>query len=215
MYIFAKHNLKNYTMRRITLLLVGLALVSAVSCQNKVHSDVVNFVKQKAGVRVQSVEVIKQDSVLVSILGPMQMAMMAHKFAAGEMGMKDYTHYVDSMMDVYKCVNLTWAEPDAKQSVCAQERFRGQWRKVYQVRVLLADGEERTPRVLMDRDGITPRQLEQKALEGLVRLAEACGQGYEDLTNRLDMEPALRRRYGKKTSDVDEMYRMFIKEQSY
>lgn len=41
-------------------------------------------------------------------------------------------------------------------------KFDGQWRKVYTVRVTMKSGVTKEPRVLMDQDGITPRMIERE-----------------------------------------------------
>ena len=47
-------------------------------------------------------------------------------------------------------------------SLHQQPKYDYQWRKVYKVQVTMKSGDTKTPRVLMDQDGITPRCLEKE-----------------------------------------------------
>jgi len=41
------------------------------------------------------------------------------------------------------------------------KKYDGQWRKVYTIRVTMKSGITKEPRVMMDKDGLTPRIMEK------------------------------------------------------
>ena len=110
---------------------------------------------------ISSVEVIGEDSMICDI-GLMFGFNRVHEaetmYYDGKITRSELDQVLDSMN-----LELTFVENSWKYGTPETygNKFDGQWRKVYTVRVTMKSGVTKEPRVLMEQDGITPRMIER------------------------------------------------------
>lgn len=158
--------------RRIIIL---LAIVSmAVSCDqvnNKYGQggrNAAQYVKEQVpGLceDIASVEVIEEDSLLGDIgliFGSTILAKSSLEFQEGTLSKDKFNAIIDSLAHDATDVEYSWRFSNViNDSLRTLQKYSGQWRKVYTVRVTMKSGTTKEPRVLMDNDGITPRMIER------------------------------------------------------
>ena len=111
---------------------------------------------------ISSVEVIGEDSMICDI-GLMFGFNRVHEAEMMYYDSKITRSELDQILDSMN-LELTFVENSWKYGTPETygNKFDGQWRKVYTVRVTMKSGVTKEPRVLMEQDGITPRMIERE-----------------------------------------------------
>lgn len=111
---------------------------------------------------ISSVEVIGEDSMICDI-GLMFGFNRVHEAEMMYYDSKITRSELDQVLDSMN-LELTFVENSWKDGTPETygNKFDGQWRKVYTVRVTMKSGVTKEPRVLMEQDGITPRMIERE-----------------------------------------------------
>lgn len=111
---------------------------------------------------ISSVEVIGEDSMICDI-GLMFGFNRVHEAEMMYYDSKITRSELDQVLDSMN-LELTFVENSWKYGTPETygNKFDGQWRKVYTVRVTMKSGVTKEPRVLMEQDGITPRMIERE-----------------------------------------------------
>ena len=155
-----------------TLFFCVLAVLFASCVEHKRYSTgewrACQFVKESVPQLRQdiaSVEVVGEDSLLSDIILTFEMVSFA---AAGVdylndvISKEEYRRIIDEREQVLQDVTDSWSYGESvNDSLRELDKYRGCWRKVYRVCVTMKSGVTKSPRVLMDKDGITPRMLER------------------------------------------------------
>lgn len=165
--------------RRIIILTAMVAM--AVSCDQMSNKygrggdNACQYVKEQVpGLRedIASVEVIEEDSLLSDIgliFGRTILAKSSAEFQEGTLSKDKFKAIIDSLAHDATDVEYSWRFSNViNDSLRALQRYSGQWRKVYTVRVTMKSGTTKEPRVMMDNDGITPRMIERD-MENTIR----------------------------------------------
>ena len=155
-------------MRRLLLLLTLLAIV--VSCDvtsskyGQGGKNAAQFVKEMVPSNrddIESIETISEDS-LLSDIGLMfaqnRLSSIKSAYYNNKIPYSEVDRVVDSCIIELMYVEQSWKYGNISKKM---EKFNGQWRKVYTVRVTMKSGIIKEPRVLMEQDGITPRMIER------------------------------------------------------
>lgn len=160
------------------LLVVFLAILAGCSqTQMKYGQGGVNacqFVKEQVPELredISSVEVIREDTMLCDIglvFGFNRVHEAEMKYYDGVISRSELDLVLDSMNFELTFVENSWKYGTPKTY---GNKFDGQWRKVYTVRVVMKSGVTKEPRVLMEQDGITPRMLEKDFEDELQKYA--------------------------------------------
>lgn len=111
---------------------------------------------------ISSVEVIGEDSMICDI-GLMFGFNRVHEAEMMYYDSKITRSELDQVLDSMN-LELTFVENSWKYGTPETygNKYDGQWRKVYTVRVTMKSGVTKEPRVLMEQDGITPRMIERE-----------------------------------------------------
>lgn len=151
------------------LLLLALSAIVIVACnteQNKYGlggRNACQFVKEQVPElreEIEKIEVIEEDSIICDIglvRGMQRLNQVESLYYQNRVTRKDLEFVADSLN-----LELTFVENCWKSGVPKTygNKFDGQWRKVYTIRVTMKSGVTKEPRVLMEQNGITPRMLE-------------------------------------------------------
>lgn len=183
-----------------------LLALFAISCTaDKGADNACQFVKEKAGAfasTIKSLKAVSQDSAIVLFFEPAMLATRSADFnedvyygRCDAERVRAYGSFLDTIMLRYEHAVQSWR--DLPDSVRAKKNYS--WRKVYTVQVTMQSGSTNTVRVLMDRDGQTPRQVEREAVADLDRLGLALTEGYEQVSRQYDrLERELARKQRKR-----------------
>ena len=116
-----------------------------------------------AGV-INKVEVVGEDTLLGDIILSFEQGNFAKAnmdFLNGEISNLEFKKIVDNRANVLKDIQNSWEFGNVvNDSLRKLEKYDDVWRRVYNVRLTMKDGEVKDRRVLMDSDGETARMLE-------------------------------------------------------
>ena len=170
-------------MKKITLLLLTLALVACNSTSSKFGqsgNNAVQFVKEQLpefAQNAESIEVIGEDSLLCDIglmFGINDVYKALEKYNNGEITLKEARAVRDSVLHDGTDVENTWRYGSiVTDSLKQLTKYEGQWRKVYTVTINMKSQTTKEVRVMMDNDGTTPRYTDEQFSD---RLYELCKQ---------------------------------------
>lgn len=153
-----------------------MTLLTIISCgkYGEGGRNACQFVKEQVpGLRddIKNVEVIAEDSLLSDMMlafGQPEFAKAGTDFWEGTISRDDYARIIDSTTLVLQDVANSWQYSNVvNDSLRRLKKYEDEWRKVYTVRVTMKSGVTRDARVLMDRDGRTPRTLENDFMKKL------------------------------------------------
>ena len=154
-------------MKRVLLLTIVIVVVSCDVTQSKFGQggkNAAQFIKEQVpDLRddIKNIETIAEDS-LLSDIGLMfalsRISNIKLAYSNDEIPYSEVDRIVDSCKVELMYVEHSWKYGNVSKKI---EKFDGQWRKVYTVRVTMKSGIIKEPRVLMDQDGITPRMIER------------------------------------------------------
>lgn len=155
-------------MRKGLLLFVILVGLSACHTEQSKYGiggrNACQFVKEQVpGLRedISNIEVIGEDSMICDIglgFGFDRVYEAEKLYYVDKMSRQELDRVLDSMNLELTFVENSWKYGTPKTY---GNKFDGQWRKVYTVRVTMKSGVIKEPRVLMDQDGTTPRMMEK------------------------------------------------------
>lgn len=163
------------TMKKI--FIAALVALMAVSCNNGENKNTVDkgaenacqFVKEQIPELredIASIEVIDVDTLLCDEMlsfTQIEFAKTITDFLNDSISKKEFKEIIELRELVMKDIGNSWEFGIVvNDSLRRLEKYDGCWRKVYKVKVTTKSGTTREPRVLMDRDGETPRMLEMK-----------------------------------------------------
>ena len=158
--------------------LLTIALLAAVACSSEQMKygqggrNACQFIKEQLpGLRddIKTIEVIGEDSLLSDIgltFASLRAGYVKTAYYEGRTSYEEMDRVLDSCWAELMFVEQSWKYGTVSKKV---EKFRNQWRKVYTVRATLKSGDTRENRVLMDKDGVTPRKLESDFLIDLTQ----------------------------------------------
>lgn len=165
-------------MKKLLLFVAVMLVVSCSQVANKYGQggrNAVQFVKEQVpslNDDIESIEVIEEDSLLSDIgliFGSTMLAKSSAEFQKGTLSKDKFKAIIDSLAHDATDVEYSWRFSNViNDSLRALQKYCGQWRKVYTVRVTMKSGTTKEPRVMMDNDGITPRMIERD-IENTIR----------------------------------------------
>ena len=109
---------------------------------------------------IEKIEVIEEDTMLCDIglmFGMQRLNHVESLYYQDKISREDLELVADSLNLELTFVENCWKTGTPKTY---GNKFDGQWRKVYTIRVTMKSGIIKEPRVLMEQDGITPRMIE-------------------------------------------------------
>lgn len=119
------------------------------------------------GENVEQAEVIAEDSLLTDRgvrLDAAKLAMKSLSVYEGKVSKKEFMALLDSTGVVLWDIGLSWKGQD---SLSRLEKYKDILQKVYTIKIKMKSGAEYHERVLMERDGVTPRSTENEFLQDL------------------------------------------------
>lgn len=134
---------------------------------------------------IESIKIIEEDSLLGDLMlswGQASFVKAGRDFWQGNINKVEYQHIIDSTCQVLQDVQNSWSFGNVVNDSLKQlTKYDGCWRKVYKVLVTMNSGVSKSPRVLMDTDGITPRMLEKDFEHQLQQYADDIEQAKRDV----------------------------------
>lgn len=156
-------------MKRIAI--ITITLLAMVACQQSKFGqggeNAEQYVREQfSSLRedIDDVEAIGEDSLLSDIalsFEQVRFAKAGADFWEGKISRKEYEKLIDEREQLLQDVLYSWQYPMVvNDSLRRLDKFDGMWRKVYKVRITMKSGVTKETRVLMDEDGVTPRETE-------------------------------------------------------
>lgn len=129
------------------------------------------FVKEREPVLCEffkDVEVIEEDSLLYDLaLGNLALSEQLNAFLKKEINKERFSEIIDSLSEVVTDVEYSWISRSVNDSLRLLPKYDGMWRKAYTVKITMKSGTVKKTRVLMDRDGKTPRMMESDMVKAV------------------------------------------------
>ncbi len=114
---------------------------------------------------IASIETIAEDSLLSDMgfsFAEIRLSKKGLELMQGIIKADEYEAIIDSISHAATDITYSWQFSDVvNDSLMKLPQYEWLWRKVYTVRVTMKSGDTRKLRVLMERDGITPRMMER------------------------------------------------------
>lgn len=141
---------------------------------------------------IQRIEVTKEDSLLSDSWLSWDRAKFSQAgvdFLEDKISTDEYREIVEERSELLNDVMNSWSIVGmvVNDSLRRLQKYNDVWRKVYTVSITMKSGTMRETRVIMDRDGITPRMTENEFAHTIKKYERDVMEGYSDL-----------RKYGKK-----------------
>ena len=150
-------------MKKLLFTSIVIALLTACSEADQGKRNACQYVREQIpnqADNIKSVEVVGEDSVLTTLLlsfGASEIYIEKTKFYDNEISREEWQAFSDSMMTVGSDVTHSWFMVKATNDSLRQlPKYKGSWRKAYQVEVTMKSGAKKQYRVCMDQDGVTP-----------------------------------------------------------
>ena len=172
--------------------LAAVALLMA-ACQPKdVGAEhAVEFVREQVPEMAQSIESIEVTGVdtllglMPLIYSQVEVPRKNVEFWENKITAQQYRAFIDSMVNVANDIDWSWRYGSVvNDSLRKLEKYQHCWRRVYNVCVTMKSGVVKTPRVLMDKDGITPFMLEREVGKEIQKFTNDLIQGNDDILDR-------------------------------
>lgn len=178
-----------YKMKK--LLIIPLLALLVASCGPKMkgegstltiaEANAMQFVKEQMGANadnIASMEIVDHDQVISNLIltyAHLKMAKTSEAYMSNQITKQRYLDIQDSIVDVCADVSNSWQYAIAVNDSLSQlEKYRGYWRHRYEVLVTMKSGATEKYKILMDSDGITPRQTESEVISE-----------YNEITNQI------------------------------
>ncbi len=120
---------------------------------------------------IESIEVISEDSLLSDFILFFEERKFMNeklKFMKEEISKDEFKQIIDDRAKIISDVEDSWLYSTVvNDSLRKLDKYKGVWRKVYNVRLTMKSGVTKESRVLMDNDGVTPRMMEGKFGENI------------------------------------------------
>ena len=114
---------------------------------------------------IDKIEVIGEDSLLGDLwmsFASVELAKNGAEYMKGNLKKEEYSAFIDSLTAVATDMYESWMfSIVVNDSIKQLPKYKDELRKVYKIRVTMKSGVIKEPRVLMDKDGLTPRMLEK------------------------------------------------------
>jgi hypothetical protein len=157
---------------------ITIMLLVVVSCQQSEFGrggmNAEQFVKENALLLrddIASFRTVREDSLLSDIalsFGRTQLIQAGTNFLEGTISRDDYMKVINERTLLLKDIQDCWQFPAVVgDSLRRLSKYNGMWRKAYTVEVTMKSGVTKSPRVLMDSDGTTPRMMERDMMKVL------------------------------------------------
>lgn len=178
-------------MKKILLLVLLAILAGCSQTKMKYGQGGVNacqFVKEQVPElrdNIESIEVIGEDTLLSEVSLSFADGLLSQKCTAyikNEISKEELENTIDSIKQVLDDIELSWVHSDfMNNSLKKKSEYASMWRKVFKVKVTMKDGVIKEPRVMMDKDGITPRIIERDVQREIERLSNRIFESREIL----------------------------------
>jgi len=170
---------------------ITIMLMVLISCQQSKYGragdNAIQYLREQMTGQmdnIESMEIIKEDSVLSSILlsfAETEFHMENVKYLNDEISPEQYRAFVDSIDRVLTDVTRSWVmDQEWGDSLKRLDKYASSWRKAFIVQVTMKSGSQSQHRVCMDQDGTTPSETEEQFTKQHNELQEA-------LSKRLDL----------------------------
>lgn len=160
--------MKKYFVVFVTFFTIGLSQAHAGN-YGKGGENAAQYVREQIPelrYDIESVEATAEDSLLTDrmlALGQVQFAKAGTNFWQDKITKEQYQYIVDSTANALQDVQDSWIYGAVvNDSLRRVNKYRYNWAKVYTVTVKMKSGVTKTVRVLMDKDGETPRMTEKQ-----------------------------------------------------
>ena len=134
---------------------------------------------------IESVETTFEDSLLTDRIvsfGQIQFAKAGTDYWEDKISREQYQIIIDSSANVLHDIQYSWQFSDViNDSLKQLSKYSDNWAKVYTVTVKMKSGIEKEIRILMDKDGITPRMTEKQFEDELHNYATKMIQAQKDI----------------------------------
>ena len=184
-------------MKKVLFLIVAMMVLASCNSGFKVGKPLVDvggenacqFVKEQVPELredIESVEMVEVDSLLCDTwlcFDSPKFIQASIDFYKGKLSESNYLQMISERSQLLSDVENSWMYGSVvNDSLKKLEKYNGEWRKVYKVKVTMKSGVTREPRVLMDNDGVTPRMLESEFERSLSKYHEQISRAFSDLT---------------------------------
>jgi len=154
---------------------IAILMMSMTACNNSPYGEggynACQFVKEQVPELrndIVSVEVIAEDSLLSDIgltFASGRAAKIKNAYNEGRISYNEMDRVLDSCKAELMAVEQSWKYGTVSKRI---KKYKNQWRKVYTVKVMMKSGIIKTPRVLMEQDGLTPQKIESDFMINLM-----------------------------------------------
>ena len=153
-------------MKKLMLLPLALVLMACSGTPSKFGQggqNAAQFVKEQVPELrddIENIETIEEDTLLSDIglsFANLQLLQAESDYYEGKISRDRLQQIIDSVSWEIGVVEKSWKYGTVSKNA---EKYKGQFRRVYTVRVTMKSGVTKEPRVLMDKDGITPQCME-------------------------------------------------------
>lgn len=170
---------------------ITIMLLMLVSCRQSQYrnagDNAIQYVREQMKDQldnIESIDVVKEDSVLSSILlsfAETEFYMENVKYLNNEINTEQYRAFVDSIDRVMIDVTRSWwMDHEWGDSLKRLDKYSSSWRKAFIIQVTMKSGSKSYHRICMDQDGTTPSTTEAQFTKQFDKLRDA-------LSKRLDM----------------------------
>ena len=137
---------------------------------------------------IDKMEVIGVDSLLCDralVLNSVAFAKAGADFWEGKISRDEYQKIIDKFSQTATDIAYSWQfSTVTNDSLSKLEKYKYDWRKVYEVTTTMKSTVTTTTRVLMDQDGITPRMTEKEFTDDLNEWTDKIVEAQRDIYRR-------------------------------
>ena len=148
-------------------ILLSIAVLMMTACNGSKYGmagdNAIQYVYEQMSDKradINSVEIIKEDSVLSPILlsfGTTEIYSERTKYLGGEVSIEQYSAFKDSMMIMEGDVAKSWVmDKEWTDSLKKLPKYDGAWRKAFWLEVTMKSNQKLQYRMCLDQDGVTP-----------------------------------------------------------
>lgn len=134
---------------------------------------------------IESIETTFEDSLLTDRIvsfGQIQFAKAGTDYWEDKITSEQYQNIIDSSANVIQDIQYSWQFSNViNDSLKLLSKYSDNWAKVYTVTVTIKSGIKKDIRILMDKDGITPRMTEKQFEDELQDYAMKMIQAQKDI----------------------------------
>ena len=157
-------------MKKIYVTLIVLSMIGCSQANNQYGQggkNAIQYIREfspELKENIVSIDVTKEDSLLTDrtlAFGQVQFVKAGADYWQDLISRKQYQHIIDSTTQAIQDVQNSWQYGNVvNDSLRTLSKYKYNWAKVYTITFRMKSGYEESVRVLMDKDGITPRMTE-------------------------------------------------------